>query len=143
MLLIKLKLAVILPCLFFNIFLVYGVQKTNLSIISFELVLQAYDLCHTLRNIFKFLIFFFWTLFVTDCSSNHSQVHFSSFLWSIFRGCLSFALVVVCEPEIRTANIHRMPNRLPMLFIKRATSDHDTQIYNLNLSLIWIWICHF
>ena len=49
--------------------------------------------------------------------------------------------VVICEAEIRTANLHKMPIKCSTLAIKRAPADCDSQICNLGPT--FIWICHF
>ena len=48
------------------------------------------------------------------------------------------ALVIVCVPEIRTADIHRVSTIPLMLAIKGTPADHDTQIFNQSTMLVWI-----
>ena len=55
---------------------------------------------------------------------------------------VAVALFIISVSEIRTANIHRMPIRSPMLAIKEALGDHNTQIYNLSPTIL-ILICDF
>ena len=52
-------------------------------------------------------------------------------------------MVIVCVPEIREANIRRMPSGSLMLAIKGAPADHDTQTCCLDLMLNNAWICNF
>ena len=43
----------------------------------------------------------------------------------------------------RTANIHKMPIRSPMLAIKGAPADYDTQTCSLRPMVSSVSVCHF
>ena len=53
------------------------------------------------------------------------------------------ANVVIHAPEKRAANIRRMMTRSPMLAIRRAPADHDTQAFFLGRTFCNIEIGHF
>ena len=60
--------------------------------------------------------------------------------WSLI---VVVANVVIHVPEKRAANIRWMTIGSPMLVIKRAPADHDTQAYCLGLTFCNIEIGHF
>ena len=54
-----------------------------------------------------------------------------------------FTLILVCVPEIKTANILEIAIGYPILYIKGVSASYVSHICNLPPTLIWIWIMHF
>ena len=95
-----------------------------------------------LSEIFTFLPDFYYYLSVSSlcrvapeitvtCKFDVFPTHFPVLVSLTF----VVAEIIVREPEKRTASNCRMPTKCPMLVIKGAPADHDTQTYCLGPTL--------